>query len=67
MLDSETSFSGVSGEAWGYMLGNRSALGWILDQYREKTPKNPTIAEKFDIYRFAAYKGKVADLLMCRN
>ena len=66
MLDSETSFSGVPGEAWGYMLGNRRT-GRILDQYREKTPKDPTIAEKFDIYRFADYKGKVADLLMCRN
>jgi len=32
-------------EAWDYRLGNRSALEWILDQYKEKKPKDPTIRE----------------------
>lgn len=50
-------------EAWDYKLGNRSALEWILDQYKEKTPKDPTIREKFNTYRFADYKEKVIDLL----
>ena len=45
-------------------LGNRSALEWILDQYKETKPKDPTIREKFDTYRFADYKEKVIDLLM---
>jgi hypothetical protein len=45
-------------------LGNRSALEWILDQHKEKKPKDPTIREKFDTYRFADYKEKVIDLLM---
>jgi len=49
--------------AWDYKLGNRSALEWILDQYKEKKPKDPTIREKFDTYRFADYKGQVIDLL----
>ena len=44
-------------------LGNRSALEWILDQYKEKTPKDLTIREKFNTYRFADYKEKVIDLL----
>jgi predicted helicase len=44
-------------------LGNRSALEWILDQYRESKPKDPTIREKFDTYRFVGYKDKVIDLL----
>ncbi len=48
---------------WEYRLGNRSALEWILDQYKEKTPKDPTIREKFNTYRFADYKEKVIDLL----
>ena len=39
-------------------------LGWILDQYKEKKPKDPTIREKFDTYRFADYKEKVINLLM---
>ena len=50
-------------EAWDYRLGNRSALEWILDQYKEKTPKDPTIRAKFDTYRFADHKEKVIDLL----
>ena len=36
----------------------------MLDQYKEKKPKDPTIREKFDTYRFADYKEKVIDLLM---
>lgn len=62
-LDSETVLAGVPPEAWDYQLGNRSALEWILDQYKEKRPKDPTIRAKFDTYRFADYKEKVVDLL----
>ena len=51
-------------EAWDYRLGNRSALEWILDQHKERTPKDPTIRERFNIYRFADHKEKVIDLLM---
>ena len=63
-LDTETTLTGIPAEAWEYKLGNRSALEWILDQYKEKKPKDPTIREKFDTYRFADYKEKVIDLLM---
>ncbi len=63
MLDSETTLSGIPSEAWGYKLGNRSALEWILDQHKEKKPKDPTIRAKFDTYRFADHKDKVIDLI----
>ena len=62
-LDSETSLRGIPADAWNYKLGNRCALEWILDQYKEKKPKDPTIREKFDTYHFADYKEKVIDLL----
>jgi predicted helicase len=62
-LDEVTSLSGIPKEAWEYKLGNRSALEWILDQYKEKKPSDPTIAEKFNTYRFADYKEQVIDLL----
>ena len=62
-LDADTSLHGVPPEAWEYELGNRSALEWILDQYKEKKPKDKTIAEKFNTYRFADYKEQVIDLL----
>jgi predicted helicase len=63
-LDSETTLRGIPADAWLYKLGNRSALDWVLDQYKEKRPKDPTIREKFDTYRFADYREKVIDLLM---
>lgn len=50
-------------EAWVYKLGNRCAIGWVLDQHKEKKPKDPTIRERFDTNRFADYKEKVVDLL----
>lgn len=62
-LDSETTLVGVPAEAWDYRLGNRSALEWILDQYKEKTPKDPTIRARFNTYRFADHKEQVIDLL----
>lgn len=49
-LDSETQLTGVPPVD-------------ILDQYKEKTPKDPTIREKFNTYRFADHKEKVIDLL----
>ena len=64
-LDSETTLAGVPPEAWTYRLGNRSALEWVLDQYKERKPKDPTIRAKFDTYRFADHKEHVIDLL-CR-
>ena len=64
ILDDVTTLSGIPNIAWEYMLGNRCALEWILDQYKEKKPKDPTIAEKFNTYRFADYKEQVIELLM---
>lgn len=63
VLDAETRLSGVPPQAWQYRLGNRSALDWVLDQHKEKTPKDPTIRAKFNTYRFADYKETVIDLL----
>jgi predicted helicase len=62
-LDDITTLQGIPFEAWEYKLGNRSALEWILDQYKEKKPRDQTIAEKFNTYRFADYKESVIELL----
>ena len=63
ILDSQTVLSGVPLEAWEYKLGNRSALEWVLDRYKEKKPKDPTIRARFNTYRFADYKEEVIELL----
>jgi predicted helicase len=39
-------------------------LEWVLDQHKEKTPRDPTIREHFNTYRFADHKERVIDLLM---
>ena len=63
ILDTDTSLHGVPPEAWQYKLGNRSAIEWVLDQYKEKKPRDKTIAEKFNTYRFADYKEDVIELI----
>lgn len=62
-LDEQTTLVGVSAEAWEYQLGNRSALEWVLDQYKERKPRDPTVLERFNTYRFADHKERVIDLL----
>ena len=64
ILDEPTTLAGVPSIAWEYRLGNRSALEWVLDRYKEKTPSDPTIREKFNTYCFADYKEQVIELLM---
>jgi predicted helicase len=63
VIDSETVLAGIPPQAWDYRLGNRSALDWVLDQHKEKKPKDPTIRERFNTYRFADHKERVLDLL----
>ncbi len=63
-IDSATMLSGIPKEAWNYKLGNRSAIEWILEQYKESKPKDKTVREKFNTYQFADYKENVIDLLM---
>lgn len=62
-IDEHTLLLNIPETAWQYKLGNRSALEWVLDQYKEKKPTDKTIAEKFNTYRFADYKSHVIDLL----
>lgn len=63
ILDTETTLTGIPPIAWTYKLGNRSAIEWVLDQHKEKTPKDPTIRQLFNTYRFIDYKDHVIDLL----
>ena len=35
----------------------------MLDQYKERKPRDPTIREKFNTYRFSDHKEEVIDLL----
>lgn len=67
-LDEATTLSGIPPGAWEYKLGNRSAIEWVMDQYKESKPRDPAIRESFNTYRFADYKEAVIPLLarVCR-
>lgn len=63
IIDTLTTLEGVPAVAWEYMLGNYSALEWILEQYKQKKPKDATVAARFHTYRFADYKEMAIALL----
>ena len=63
-IDEITKLYDVPKIAWDYKLGNRSALEWVLDQYRPSRPSDKTVAKYFDTYHFEDYKIKVIELLM---
>ncbi len=62
-VDTLTTLRGVPPQAWDYRLGTYTALEWVLERHKERTPKDPTIRERFNTYRFAGYKEQVIDLL----
>ncbi|MDP2965622.1 MAG: type ISP restriction/modification enzyme [Pelolinea sp.] len=64
-VDTITSLNDIPKEVWQYRLGTYSAVEWVLERYKEKSPKDPTINEKFNLYKFADYKEQVISLL-CR-
>jgi predicted helicase len=63
LVDQETQLAEVPDACWSYRLGNRCAIDWVLDQHKERTPKDPTIRELFNTYRFADHKAQVIDQL----
>ena len=62
-LDERTTLAGIPERAWEYQLGSRSALEWVLDEYKEREPRDPIIRERFNTYRFSNHKERVIDLL----
>lgn len=62
-IDRQTKLRGVPAQAWEYRLETYSALEWIWERCLEKKPKDPTIMEKFNTYKFAEYKDEDIELL----
>jgi predicted helicase len=62
-IDELTTLSGVPAEALEYMLGNRNAIEWILDQYKPYKSDDKVIQEQFNPYQFEDYKEEVIELL----
>ena len=62
-LDSQTDLAGIPAEVWEYRLGNRCGVEWVLEQFKERRPKDPVLATSFDSYCFADHKDQVIELL----
>jgi predicted helicase len=62
-IDADTKISGIPEKAWSFRLGNRSAIDWVIDQHKERKPRDPVIAAKFNSYRFADHKESMISLL----
>jgi len=72
IIDENTTIKGIPDIAFEYKLGNRSAIEWILNQYKEKEysnkilktyPNKKVINDKFNNYKFADYKAQVINLI----
>lgn len=63
VLDAETQLTGIPRKAWDYHLAGRSAIDWVLDQHKERAPKDPVVRQNFNTYSFADHKQAVIDLL----
>ncbi|NER07627.1 MAG: DNA methyltransferase, partial [Okeania sp. SIO3C4] len=72
IVDENTLLTEIPELAWQYKLGNRSALHWILDQYKEKNytetvlnkyPDKRILAENYNLYKFSDYKKNFIDLI----
>ncbi|RLA07186.1 MAG: helicase [Gammaproteobacteria bacterium] len=63
LIDEWTTLENFPREALDYKLGNRSAVEWVLDGYKEKKIKDPTVAQNFNNYKFTDYKDEVIGLL----
>jgi predicted helicase len=63
IIDDKTVLAGIPEEAWEYTLRTRSAIEWILDQYKDKALKDQTLKEKYNNYDFENYKEEVIALI----
>ena len=63
LIDELTTLEGLPAEALAYRLGNRSAVEWVLDQYKPYKSTDKTIQEQFNRYDFTQHKEQVIDLI----
>ena len=63
-IDQLSSISGIPTIAWEYKLGNRSAIEWVLDQYKPYKSNDLSIQTSFNDYKFADFKEEVIKLLV---
>jgi predicted helicase len=55
--------TGIPPETFNYKLCIRSALEWIIDQYKTRPIDDKTILEYFNDYHYSAYKSEIIALI----
>jgi predicted helicase len=64
VIDKFTTLAGVPEIAWRYGLGSRSAIDWVLDQYKLRRPRDLTLRNSIGRDGFADYKEQLIELIM---
>ncbi|MDR1904851.1 MAG: hypothetical protein LBQ88_21535 [Treponema sp.] len=59
----DTIITGIPPETLHYKLCIRSALEWIIDQYKIRPIDDKTLAEHFNDYHYSAYKKEIITLI----
>jgi predicted helicase len=59
----DTTITGIPPEVLNYKLCIRSALEWIIDQYKIRPLDDKTIMECFNDYQYSAYKNEIISLV----
>jgi predicted helicase len=67
-IDTSTKIIDIPIEAWKYKLGKRTAIEWVLDQYKAnsfnlKEEDEKVLSEKFNTYRFSDYKEECIEMI----
>lgn len=62
-FDEKTTLTGIPLAAFDYQLGIRSAIEWILDQYKVKAIKDDTISHMFNDYKYIEHKEIIISLI----
>jgi len=63
IIDENTEIFKIPENVFLYQLGNRTAIEWILDQYKEREPSEPILSEKFNTYKFENFKRQIIELI----
>lgn len=62
-LDEKTTLKEIPIEIFNFQLGIRSAVEWILDQYKVKAIKDETITTMFNDYNYKKHKEEIIVLI----
>ena len=64
ILDGESQLQNIDKDAWAFKFGNRTAIDWVLDQYKPSKSTDENISERFNNYSYYTHKENIIDLIL---